>query len=425
MNAQADLSYDYAYGRSLPQRFYCDANVCADDIRFLGDSQWILADHGKRIPEPGDYFLFQFGPESVIVLRDRNENVRAFYNVCRHRGSIICSAKSGQLAALTCPYHAWTYDLTGRLVGAAYMPADFDKATHSLRTAYVKVEDGLIFLNLSATGPPSFEEFIHRHRPYLRVHDLQNTKIAVRRTYPTVANWKLVVENFSECYHCGPAHPTFSSVHSAQRLLSLGAGRGSSSHTLSSRYRKELAAWDQLERQAGRPAGVFGDGPESPFFQGGGRTPIKSGYMTESVGGKPVAPLMGAFAAFDGSRTVAAFNPISYLIASNDHAVVLSFVPRDVLYTEVIASWLVHSDAEAGRDYDESDLTRVWDVTLREDKVITENNQLGVASRHYQPGRHSLVETRVSDFVSWYMCHRHPELSPSTNDEGSSRDAPA
>jgi Rieske 2Fe-2S family protein len=153
---------------------------------------------------------------------------------------------------------------------------------------------------------------------------------------------------------------------------------------------------------------MFGDDVDSAYFQGSGRTPIQKGFLTESLDGKPVAPLMGSYAAYDGGQTACCFNPISYVMASNDHAVLFLFAPRGPLSTDVIATWLVREDAVAGRDYDSAHLIKVWDVTLREDKTITENNQRGVLSRHYEPGLHSLHEKRISDFIAWYMLHGRP-----------------
>lgn len=419
MNAIAPPAQsEYFYGRSLPRHFYTDAAIFEADMRFLGDTQWWLVDHCSRIPRAGDYFVYRCGAESVIVLRDRDQGVRAFYNVCRHRGSLICLESSGNAKALTCPYHGWTYDLTGRLIGASSMPLDFDKQAHSLRPLHLQVESGLIFLNFTDGAPPSFDTFIARHRPFLAPHDLGSAKVAVQRHYPTKANWKLVVENFLECYHCKPAHPTYCSVHSAEKLLALGAGSGSSAGDLSAQFVRDLEQWEGETRAAGHITGMFGDGIDAPFFQGTGRMPIKPGHLTESINGTPVAPLMGAYSAYDGGQTAVGLNPISYVLASNDHAVMFLFSPRGPLETDVIATWLVRSDAQAARDYDEKTLTAVWDITLQEDKTITENNQLGVLSRHYVPGVHSLHEKRISDFVAWYMSHRNTD---SRSDGGEER----
>jgi Rieske 2Fe-2S family protein len=407
MPAPQDHAVDYVYGRSLPRRFYCDPVIFADDLRFLAETQWLLADHVSRIPRPGDFFLFNYGKEGVIIVRNRKNEIGAFYNVCRHRGSLICLKPSGHVNAFTCPYHAWTYELTGRLVGASSMPPNFDKSEHSLREAHVRVEAGLIFVNLASGEPPAFADFIERHRPFLAPHDLSAAKIAAQRVYPTDANWKLVVENFLECYHCKPAHATYCSVHSAEKLLSLGAGPGSASGDLATKFDAELAEWEQTTRAAGHVTGMFGDDAHGAHFAGSGRMPIKKDYLTESIDGKPVAPLMGSYSDYDGGQTALGFNPISYVMASNDHAVMFSFLPRGALRTDVIATWLVRSDAVAGKDFDEQKLLGVWDITLMEDKTITENNQIGVLSKSYVPGMHSLHEKRISDFVAWYMMHRN------------------
>ena len=139
------------------------------------------------------------------------------------------------------------------------------------------------------------------------------------------------------------------------------------------------------------------------FFQAASRLPIGGGYLTESVGGTPVAPLMGAFSAYDRAQTALALNPLSYIIASNDHAAVFRFTPRGPCSTDVEVLWLVHAEAVVGKDYDVATLVRVWDVTLQEDKIITENNQAGIESTRYEPGRYSEHERRVVTFHQWYL----------------------
>jgi phenylpropionate dioxygenase-like ring-hydroxylating dioxygenase large terminal subunit len=391
-----------AYGRSLPGPFYNNAGILGADVAMLGATQWLFVDHVSRIPRPGDYFLFSFGEESVIIVRDKQHAVRGYYNVCRHRGSRVCLEEQGQVRSFVCPYHAWTYDLDGRLRGAAAMPADFDKADHGLRPVHVREFAGLIFLNLSAGTAPDFETFIGRLRAYLQPHGLENAKVAVRKLYPTDANWKLVVENFLECYHCKPAHPTYCSVHSLEKLLAFGAGPGSSAGDLATKFHRELAEWEAEAAAKGYVTGMFADDRNSQWFQTASRIPIGGGYLSESVGGEAVAPLMGSFKEYDRAQTAIVFNPLGYVMASNDYAATMRFTPRGPTQTDVETLWLVRADAVEGKDYDPERLTRVWDVTLREDKTITENNQLGVLSAIYSPGPHSLHETRISDFLAWY-----------------------
>lgn len=391
------------YGRSLPRSYYCDPEVFEQDMRMLGATQWLLVDHASRIPHAGDFFLYDLGDENFIFVRDKSMQIRGFFNVCRHRGSRVCLEREGHARSFICPYHAWNYDLDGRLRAAAAMPDGFDKSQHGLRPVHVGVLDGFIFINLAEAAPQSFDAFAERFRPFLLPHGFEDGKVAVRVNYPTDANWKLVVENFKECYHCKPAHPTYCSVHDADKLLALGAGPGSASGDLANKFDEELKHWETTTRAKGGVTGMFADGVESRWFQTACRLPIGKGYSTESIGGAAVAPLMGAFREYDGGQTAIVFNPVSYIMASNDHAMVVRFTPRGPMKTDVETLWIVRSDAVAGQDYDPSALIRVWDVTLREDKVITENNQLGVLSRGYSPGPHSLHESRISDFLEWYV----------------------
>jgi phenylpropionate dioxygenase-like ring-hydroxylating dioxygenase large terminal subunit len=390
------------YGQSLPGNYYVDPAIFAADLDMLGRTQWLLVDHQSRIPSPGDYFLFSIGTESLIIVRDRENIVRALYNVCRHRGSRICLEAEGHASALICPYHAWAYSLDGRLRSAAAMHDSFDKTQYGLRSAHVRLEQGLIFVNLSAIGPPDFEVFAGRLRPFMAPHDFASAKVAARRIYPTAANWKLVVENFLECYHCQPAHPTYCKVHSREKLLAFGAGPGSASGDLLGAFSAELAVWEKTASNQGFLTGMFADGPHSPHFQAASRIPIGSGYATESLGGTPVAPLMGGYTEYDYAQTAMNFNALGYVISSSDHAVFFRFTPRGPTCTDIEALWLVRSTAIEGKDYDVEVLTHVWGVTLGEDKTITENNQAGVTSRQYSPGPHSQHETRISDFLAWY-----------------------
>jgi phenylpropionate dioxygenase-like ring-hydroxylating dioxygenase large terminal subunit len=402
----------FQYGRSLPRSFYSDNNVHASDLSMLGATQWILVDHVSRLRQAGDYFLFDFGHESLIFIKDKQGEIHGLFNVCRHRGSRVCLESQGHVHSLICPYHAWNYGLDGRLKAAAAMPEGFDKSQYGLEAAHVQVYAGLIFVNLARGPAPDFDRFIDRLKPYLALHGLEHATIAVRASYPTTANWKLVVENFLECYHCKPAHATYCSVHSAEKLLVFGAGPGSSGGSLASKYEKELAEWQAIGAIKGYLTAMFSDDPESEWFQTGCRLPIGQGYSTEAVGGSPVAPLMGSFKEYDGAQTAIVLNPLSYIMASNDYAAVMRFTPRAPTTSDVEMIWLVKEGAVAGRDYDPKRLTQVWDVTLREDKIITENNQLGVLSSRYNPGPHSLHERRISDFLAWYNRRMHLPSAP-------------
>src|SRR5580658_689069 len=363
-------------GYSLDRRFYCDDEVFAADMDQVIGRKWIVAGHVDRVRRKGDYFLYKVGHESIIIVRSDESTINAFYNVCRHRGSLVCTEPSGRLSRLTCGYHAWTYGLDGALIAARLMPEDFSKQAHGLHRCHVRVFHGLIFINLSDGEPANFDATFGDLAPYLDFHGLSDAKIAHAQSYPTGANWKLVVENFVECYHCVPAHPEFCSMHPPEALVAYGAGQS-----------------------CGRPDAVD-DGPESSHLRLLLQRTIREGYETETQDGRPASSLMGKRRDFDQGRMYLSFSPFTQLVATADFAVLFLFTPRSTLETDVDLYWLVDGKAT------EVDVKRMiwgWDETTKQDKTITENNQAGILSKRYQPGRYSDHELRVVTFQQWYL----------------------
>ena len=144
-------------GYSFDQEFYVSDAVFKADMEHVISRKWLVAGHVSRIPNKGDYFLFKVGAEQIIVIRENEDSVRAYFNVCRHRGSTLCSAESGNAPRLVCPYHAWTFGLDGSLISARLMPEDFNKAENSLFACHVRVFHGLIFVNMSEDEPDDFD----------------------------------------------------------------------------------------------------------------------------------------------------------------------------------------------------------------------------------------------------------------------------
>ena len=393
-----DLLNSHITGHALQQAFYSDPDVFSIDREKILGGLWHLAGHASRIPNSGDYFLFRMFGEEIIIVRDRDGAIHAHYNVCRHRGSRVCKEDEGHKSALVCPYHAWTYNLDGSLRTARLMPDDFHPGEYGLHACRIKVLDGVIFVSLT-DEPAGLDDMLRDCRKYLSFHGIGNAKIARRLQLPTRANWKLVVENFIECYHCVPAHPEYCSVHSELKLLAAGAGMGSGPEAACRDYAVELDAWKARVEASGHPClkGTFDDGA------GMDRMPIKEGFLTESQDGRPVSTLMGKFREYDGGVTYIAFNYLNYLLASNDHAVLVRFTPISELVTDVEAIWLVDADAEEGVDYVPERVSWVWDVTLKQDAVITENNQAGILSSHYRPGPYSEQEMMNREFTRWYL----------------------
>jgi Rieske 2Fe-2S family protein len=259
---------------------------------------------------------------------------------------------------------------------------------------------GFIFINLSDQAPVDFDAAFADLDPYLDFHGFADAKIAHAQSYPTMANWKLIVENFVECYHCAPAHPEFCSMHPPEALIAFGAGPSSGPAEAVEKYLPALKAWEARAASLGRPLGTVDDGPESSHLRLLLQRTIREGYETETQDGRPASSLMGKRRAFDQGRMYLSFSPFTQLVATNDFAVLFLFTPRSTMHTDVDLFWLVDGKAS------EVDVRRMiwgWDETTKQDKVITENNQAGILSKHYQPGRYSEHERRVVTFQQWYL----------------------
>ena len=389
-------------GYSFDQEFYASDAVFKADMGQIISQKWILAGHVSRIPNKGDYFLFKIGGEQIIVIRENADSVRAFFNVCRHRGSTICQAESGNAPRLVCPYHAWTFGLDGRLISARLMPDDFDKAENSLFACHIRVFHGLIFINMSEEEPVDFDATFGDMGPILDYHGFADARIAHAGSYPTTANWKLAVENFFECYHCVPSHPEFCSIHAAESLVAVGAGPSSGPADAIAAYAPKLKAWEDQASVLGRPVGTIDEPPESSHLRLLMQRMNKSGWASETQDGSAPAPLMGKRTAPDGGRMHLSFSPFSQIVADDHFAILFQFTPRGALETEVEMIWLVDGRAtEAEVDIEKM----IWGyhATTTQDKVITENNQAGIMSSRYRPGRYSDQEGSVINFQKWYL----------------------
>jgi phenylpropionate dioxygenase-like ring-hydroxylating dioxygenase large terminal subunit len=399
-NVIAPLAARTRSGYSLDRRFYCDDEVFAADMDQVIGRKWLIAGHVDRVRKKGDYFLFKVGNESIIVVRSDESTINAFYNVCRHRGSLVCAEPSGRVARLTCGYHAWTYGLDGALLAARLMPADFSKKDHGLHRCHVRVFYGFIFVNLSDQAAVDFDASFGDLAPYLDFHGVADAKIAHAESYPTAANWKLVVENFVECYHCASAHPEFCSMHPPEALVAFGAGPSSGPAEAVEKYLPTVQAWERRAAALGRPIGTVDDGPDSSHLRLLLQRTIREGFETETQDGRPASSLMGKRSGFDQGRMYLSFSPFSQLVATNDFAVLFLFTPRSTTHTDVDLYWLVDGKAT---DVDVKRMIWGWDETTKQDKTITENNQAGILSKRYQPGRYSEHERRVVTFQQWYL----------------------
>lgn len=392
-------------GYSLEQPFYNDPDIFKRDMQRVLHKQWLLVDHVSRIPNAGDYFIVEIAGDEIIINRDREDNIHAHFNTCRHRGSKVCLNKEGNANSFTCPYHAWNYNLDGSLRGAPLMPEDFDKSTHGLHKCHVHVYDGLIFVCLSEEEPVDFESEYSCMQPHMDLHGLENAKVINRHQWRLKCNWKLVLENFFECYHCVPSHPELSKIHSIPKYRAFGSGPTSSMPEAYAAFEPELNAWKAKAEPLGYCPEWVADDENSLSLKTASRLPINvnAGHVSETKDGKPASTLMGKFTEYDGATTAISFNPFGTLLMPNDYAMIFRFTPISPEETDVEIVWLVDKDAQEGVDYDKENVSWLWHHTTIEDGDITEWNHAGVMSSRYQPGPYSLQEQAIATIGKWYL----------------------
>ncbi len=387
-----DLVNGQQSGFSLQQCFYTEPAVFDREIERIFLKAWHYACHASQIPEVGDYVLFEMAGESVVIVRTKNGAMSALVNVCRHRGSRVCLEPSGRRKLLVCPYHGWTYELDGALRTARYTREGFNSGNYGLKTVRVRVFHGMIFINLDPDAVP-FDLIEQDLDDRLRPYRLANAKVAAQRTYPIDANWKLAVENYTECYHCRIAHPEYSKAHSLaiperrtgelqEAIDARSAGVGLSTEYFSHSF------------DPNRPVGLDTEYQRYPLFDG---------YQTGSKDGRPVAPLLGDLSGYDSGATDLHIGPMTFFLAYCDHVVVYHFSPITVSSCSCTITWLVNAEATEGIDYEIEDLVWLWDVTTLADKKIIENNQAGVVSRFYEPGPYTEMEELTQRFAEWYL----------------------
>ncbi len=356
-----------AGAKTLEQKYFVSPEIFAEEHEQIFSKQWVLVGHQSQTAKAGDYFVAEVANESLIIVRDKRGETHGFFNVCRHRGTRLREDRNGRLsAAIQCPYHAWTYALDGRLIGAPHMDdvSGFDKTDYSLHAVNLTLWEGFIFVNL-ADSPTSLEEwfaplagrFSHWNLPLLRS--------ARRIEYDVRANWKLIFENYSECYHCPGVHPALS----------------------------KLTPYDSAEN----------DLSEGPFL--GGFMPITKGNSLTMSGNACALPV-GDVNAEDFHRVFyySAF-PNMLLSMHPDYVMVHQLWPQSPERTRILCDWFFHPEAFERADFHPDDAIEFWDMTNKQDWHVCELSQQGIASRAYQPGPYSLRESIPAAWDREYLRH--------------------
>lgn len=352
--------------KTLERRYYTSREVFDAETEKVFLTHWLYAGRVSALARPGSFFVRDIDTESVIVLRDHEGVVRAHHNVCRHRGTRLVNEPEGELPkTIQCGYHAWTYALDGALVGAPYMDevASFCKKDYPLKAVAVAEWEGCVFVNL-AGEPEPFEDAFAPLIDKFGAWEMADLEIAHTITYEIAANWKLVFQNYSECYHCPSLHPVLN------------------------RLTPFRDAWNDLE--------------EGPFLGGPMQMAIEGGSMT-MTGQRCAAPLAGV-SGEDLNRVQ------YYTIFPN---LLLSLHPDYVLLhridrlapdrTVIVCDWLFHPRSMAEPDFDPSGAIEFWNMTNNQDWAVSELSQRGISSRAYTPGPYSELESMIAAWDREYL----------------------
>jgi len=378
-------------GRGLVRAFYHDPAIYERDMERVFRRHWHCLAHASVIPNPNDFELFLLGDEQIILTRDGQGEVHAMLNVCRHRGAEVCTAQKGNAKAFVCPYHAWTYGNDGRLKAARLMPKEFRREDHGLHKLHVKVVEGLVFVSFAAE-PLDFSEVERLLHATCGQYGWADAKVAHREAYVIEANWKLAVENYVECYHCGPAHPEYSQTHALEQPLEQIAALNAAMEVRTCALGIDIGQGDLWQTSARGAEAVHAF-----------RYALYDGVETGSEDGRAVAPLMGRFAAFDGGVTSVHLGGTSFLVAYPDHGMIYRFFPDGPTRSRMELIWLVNGAAVEGQDYDLARLTWLWRITTDEDKKIIEHTARGVKSAYFVPGPIAPMEQNELRDIGWYL----------------------
>ncbi len=373
-------------GHSLPQPFYTDPDFFDFDLTAIFARSWLFVGFEVELGKPGDYLSLTIGQWPILIMRGRDGTVRGFHNSCRHRGSALCPSGSGHAARMVCPYHRWTYGLDGKLLAAGRMPDDFDKSEYGLNPINLEIVAGAILVCLADTPPP-LDTMRRDLTPLLAPQNFAHAKLAHQSVLIEQANWKLVMENARECYHCATGHPelsrTFPVNASAYFDIDTEASRG---------FEERIAA-------LGLPMGPAGE----DWWQAV-RFPLNEGTVAMTMDGQfNVAKLMCEAGGGDTGSMRWAIEPNVFCHSTSEYTFAFTAMPISPTETHVVSKWLVHEDAVEGVDYTIETLTDLWTRTNLQDKALAENNQRGIFSPGYTPGPYSPdAESLTMRLVDWY-----------------------
>jgi Rieske 2Fe-2S family protein len=369
--------------KSLPASYYWSEEIFAQEKEKIFFSEWFCAGREEQLPNPGDHLVLEVVGQSILVVKTKEGELRAHYNVCRHRGAQLCGSRESQstesdavqlkggvlgTTGIRCPYHQWTYALDGRLLNAPHFAEDqhFSKSDFSLYPVGLETWGGFFFLNLSPLENSTHSLLQQLGAAVARVqrYPLSDLRTAATITYDVHANWKAILENYNECYHCGGLHPELCEVVPAFRQ------QGGS----------------QLDWERGIP------------HREGASTFTFTGTTTR-------APFPGLNDDEKIRHKGELLYPNFMLSLAADHAAAFLLWPKSPQETRITCDFLFHPDERAKPNFSPKDAVDFWDLVNRQDWEICKRVQQGLHSRVHKFGYYAPMEDLSAD-IRRYVAER-------------------
>jgi len=353
--------------KTLPAGYYTDPGYFKRELEKIHFDMWLYAGRVEDVPRAGSYVVRELANASVLLVRDEADKIRAFHNVCRHRGTLLCKEPEGQLhGGITCKYHAWSYRYDGSLRKATHMDKveGFCEADWPLLSVHLADWDGNLFVNL-AEHPMAFEQHLGGMDVRFANWRMRELRTVATRVYRVQANWKLIIQNYHECLHCPIAHPQLSKL----------------SHYLSGENEAPHATWL------------------------GSSMDLLPGFRTLSTDPQTPrrAPLPGLTAEQQKHVYYYALLPNLLINPHPDYVLTFMFNPIAVDRTDIHCHWLMHPDEIERPGFDPSDAVDFWDLTNRQDWELSDLAQIGIGSRGYRPGPYSNREELLTALDRWVL----------------------
>ena len=350
---------------TMPGEFYTSPAILEEERTRLLPNMWHCAGRSSALSGTGAFIVREIAGESIIIVRGKDGELRAFFNICRHRGTRLCTRAGGQFSeTIQCPYHAWTYGIDGRLIGAPHMNEveGFDKKDYPLHRAAIAEWEGFVFVNV-ARNPRPFAEWFAPLLGRLSRYALADLDVGHSVKYEVNANWKLVFQNYSECLHCPMIHPE-----------------------LSTKMPYTSGANDLIE---------------GPFLGGYMELTHDSATMSGRACGRLVSDSLPS----DDRKRAYYYTIMPNMLLSihPDYVNYYMLTPLAVDRTLVESEWMFARSNAGHAAFNPADAIEFWDVTNRQDWAICEQSQAGISSSRYEPGPYSPRESMPAAWDHEYL----------------------